>query len=99
MVLGTLDIPTSLLHAVSCYALVLCVNQENWLTAKDISSLVFDAKYNIIPITEAYEFGQSLLASEQFTSVPRGASTLVGVGKPLQSSIHVASKTLRINPV
>ena len=53
---------------------------------------MFDSKYNIIPITdvngseaniipitEAYELGQSLLASEPFTSVPRGASTLVGV--------------------
>ena len=37
---------------------------------------MFDAKYNIIPITEAYELDQSLLASEPFTSVPRGASTL-----------------------
>ena len=45
---------------------------------------MFDAKYNIIPITEAYELGQSLLASEPLLSVPRGDSTLVGVGNPLK---------------
>ena len=50
----------------------------------DISGLVFDAKYNIIHITDAYELGQYLLASEKFASVPRGASTLLGVGNPLQ---------------
>ena len=68
---------------VSCDTLDLCVNRAHWGTAKNISVLVFDAKYNIIPITEAYELGQSLLASEPFTYVPRGASTLVGVGNPL----------------
>ena len=71
----------------------------HWLTSKDLSGLLFDAKYNITPITDAYELGQSLLSSEPFISVPRGASTLVGVGNPLQSSIPVASKTLRINTV
>ena len=66
---------------------------------KDISGLLFDAKYNIIPITEAYELVQYLLSSEPFTSVPRYASTLVGVGNPLQCSIPVDYKTLWMNPV
>ena len=88
-----------LFTAVLCDTLVLFVNREHWWTAKDISGLVFDAKYNIIPITESYELGQFLLASEPFTSVPRGASTLVGVGNPLECYIPMDSKTLRINPV
>ena len=60
---------------------------------------MFDAKYNIIPITEAYELDQSLLASELFASVTRYASTLVGAGNPLQCSITVASKNFQINKV
>ena len=88
-----------LFTAVLCDALVLCVNRSHWWTSKDISVLLFDAKYNIIPITEAYELVQSLLASEPFVYVTRGSPTLVDVGNPLQCSIPVASKNLRINPV
>ena len=88
-----------LFTAVLCGALMLCVNWAHWWTAKDISGLVFDTRYNIILITEAYGLGKSLLASYPLASVPRVTSTMVGVVNPLQWSIPMASKTLRINPV
>ena len=59
----------------------------------------FYSRKNIIPITEAYELAQSLLASEPFSYVARYSSTLVGVFNLLQWSILVTSKNLWINPV
>ena len=38
----------------------------------EISGIVFDARYSIIPITEASELGPYLLASGPLSSVPRG---------------------------
>ena len=55
---------------------------------------MFDAKYNIIPITEAYELDQSLLASEPFTSIPRGASTLVGLMLIFQYILGLQSQSI-----
>ena len=34
---------------------MLCVNRAHWLTENEISGLVFDSRYNIIPITEVSE--------------------------------------------
>ena len=50
-------------------------------------------------MTDAYESGQFILASVPFSSVSRGASFLVALGNPLQSSITVAYKTFCINTV
>ena len=60
---------------------------------------LFDDIYNIIPITEAYELVQSLLASEPLLYLPRVTSTLVGVVNPLQFYVPVTFKTLQINTV
>ena len=60
------------------------VNRAHWLITKEISGIVFDYRYNIILITESYKLGKSSLASEPLHSIPRGASTLEGVGNPLQ---------------
>ena len=48
-----------------------------------------------------FQFCQTRLISKvlEVTSVPRGASTLMGVVNPLQFSIPVDSKTFQINPV
>ena len=41
-----------LFTALLCEALVLGVNPSHWLISKEISGLVFDVRYNIIPITK-----------------------------------------------
>ena len=44
---------------VSSDAFVLCVKHSHWWIAKEIYGLMFDSRYNIIPITDKYELGQS----------------------------------------
>ena len=54
------------------------------MTTKDTYGLVFDAIYNMIPITKYCDLGQSILAYVPFLYIPIGFSTLVIVDNSLQ---------------
>ena len=60
---------------------------------------MFDYIYNIIPMTEEYELGQSILSLGILSHVSRYASTLLVVDKKIQRAIPVDPNTLRIHPV
>ena len=55
-----------LLTVIICDTLVLCVNYAHRITSNEISVLVFDVRYNIILMVEAYDLVQYLLDSGPF---------------------------------